>query len=228
MFIKRPGREPPFHSSFQRNHSFRNTDSETSYLEGETAMRIKSALMGSFLLLSVAAPGFAQQGAGNGCTPAGVWYGGSVVAYKLTVVPQVPAGRYTVAFEGMYTNSVMRTTYSGEVEKKGDVFEGSLLALSTQNTDFVTLPPPYGEMPDLLAGWMSLRMVDCNNMTNTMPFFGLYFGAGTWLPGPIWAGKKPMVDAPNLDLLDILNAGHPVVESYRRLPNSVNPSLLHK
>ncbi len=128
------------------------------------------------MLLGLAAPGFAQQGAGNGCTPAGVWYGGSVVAYKLTVVPLVPAGHYTVTFEGMYTNSVMKTTYSGEVEKKGDVYEGSLMALTTQNPDFLT-PPPYGEMPDLIAAWMSLRMDDCNNMTNTMPFLGLYVGS---------------------------------------------------
>ena len=191
-------------------------------------MRIKSALVGSFLLLGVAAPGFAQQGPGNGCTPAGVWYGGSVVAYKLTVVPLVPAGHYTVTFEGMYTNSVMKTTYSGEVEKKGDVYEGSLLALTTQNPDFLT-PPPYEEMPDLVAGWMSLRMDDCNNMTNTMPFLGLYSGAGIWQPGPVWINaKKPMIDPPDLDLLVILTGGYPVVESYRRLPNNVSPSLLHK
>jgi len=192
-------------------------------------MRIKSALMGSFLLLGVAAHGFAQQGAGNSCTPAGVWYGGSVVAYKLTVVPLVPAGHYTVIFEGMYTNSAMKTTYSGQVEKKGDVYEGSLLALTTQNPAFLTSPPP-NEMPDLVAAWMSLRMDDCNNMTNTMPFLGLYGGAGIWQPGgPVWLnGKKPMIDPPDFDLLDFLTEGHPAVERYRRLPNNVNRSLLHK
>jgi len=84
-------------------------------------------------------------------------------------------------------------------------------------------------MPDLVAGWMSLRMDDCNNMTNTMPFLGLYSGAGIWQPGPVWVNaKKPMIDPPDLDLLVILTGGYPVVESYRRLPNNVSPSLLHK
>jgi hypothetical protein len=193
-------------------------------------MRVKSALVGSVLFLGVAAPGFAQQGVGNGCTPAGVWYGGSVVSYQLTIVPAVPAGEYTVFFEGMYKTSVMNTTYSGRVVKKGDVYEGSIMQLITQDDAFLD-PPPIFKMPDLNVAWISIRMPDCNSLTNTIPFFGLYLASGIWdaTPGIVWLNTKvPLKDAPDVDLLNILSGGHPVLETYHRLSSTVSPSLLHK
>jgi hypothetical protein len=37
-----------------------------------------------------------------------------------------------------------------------------------------------------------------------------------------------MLDAPDVDLLDVITGGAPVVESYDRLVEGVNPKLLHQ
>jgi hypothetical protein len=51
------------------------------------------------LVLLANVPCLTQPGAGNDCTLAGTWYGGSVVAYQLTIVPSVPAGHYTISVQ---------------------------------------------------------------------------------------------------------------------------------
>lgn len=174
---------------------------------------------------------FAQQGMGNDCTLAGTWYGGSVTAYQLTVFPSTPAGHYTIMFQGIYKAAPINSVITGEVAKNGKVYEGSMLSLVGDDS-FVTQPPAtQGHMPDLEVGWVSMEMTDCNTIKNTIPFFGTYFGAGIWTPGaPNWVanGKNPMIDEPDLDLLNIISGGAPIVETYHRLPNKVNPALLHK
>ncbi|MGE5361456.1 MAG: hypothetical protein ACM3NQ_20755 [Bacteroidales bacterium] len=183
-----------------------------------------------FVVLA-AAPGFAQQGVGNECTPAGTWYGGSLTAYQMTIVPSVPAGHYTVTFQPFYKNSVINVALTGTLEKKGDAYEGSILALTSQDPAFLN-PPPAGTMPDLSAGWVSMRMADCNTINNVVPMYGLYFAASVWAPaigGPTWTNiKKPLIDPPDVDLLEVIAGGYPILETYKRLPNSVNPTLLHK
>ena len=65
-----------------------------------------------FLLILTALTCVAQPGMGNDCTIAGTWYGGSVVAYQMTVTqhsegkftPTTPAGHYIVMAEPMYVN----------------------------------------------------------------------------------------------------------------------------
>jgi len=37
----------------------------------------------------------------HGCDISGAWYGGSVVAYHMTIIPASPAGHYIVFAEGM-------------------------------------------------------------------------------------------------------------------------------
>lgn len=188
----------------------------------------RALLIASLLLLP--APCLAQAGGGHKCNPAGAWYGGSVVAYQMTLVPAVPAGHYTVIFQGFYKNSVMSTLFTGDLVKKGKRYEGSVLGLSTQDPDFLS-PPPVGKMPDLMVGWVSLEMLDCDTIRNTIPFFGLYVGAGIWAPGllgPVWTDAKvPMVSPPDVDMIDVLSGGWPLIEVYRRLPERVNPELLH-
>jgi hypothetical protein len=163
------------------------------------------------------------------CDLSGTWYGGSIVAYHLTIIPGASEGHYTVLFEGMYKNSVMNTHYSGEITRRGDHYTGPIMQLTTSDPDFLN-PPPIGKMPDIIAGWTSMEMEDCNTIKNTIPFFGLYFAGNIWQPGIIWnaAGKIPLVDAPDVDLLDILNGGRPIVETYHRLPKVIEPALLHK
>lgn len=181
------------------------------------------------LLLGGAPGAFTQQGQGNQCTPAGVWYGGSVVAYHMTIIPAGPAGHFTVFAEGMYKNSVMNTVYTGELVKTDNVYEGSLMQLTTSDPDFLN-PPPIGKMPDIASGWSSMKMLDCDTIQNTIPFFGLYFASNIWQPGVVWSlnGKVPLVDAPDVDLLNVLTGGHPIVETYHRLARSINPTLLHR
>lgn len=194
------------------------------------------------LIIGLAASVSAQQGKGNNCNITGTWYGGSVVAYKMTISQNVPGGTYTVVFEGMYKNSVMNTTYTTTLLRKGNRYEGSGLALVTQDPDFLN-PPPIGKLPDILVGWFSMDLLDCNTIKNTIPFLGMYLGApipgvvpGIWQPGTPWSGiawvagaKAPMIDPPDVDMIPILSGDvKPIVETYRKVPNKVNPTLLHR
>ncbi len=181
-------------------------------------------------LQPVAHPGF-----GNDCTPAGSWYGGSVVGYQLTIVPTNPAGRYTTFGQGIYKASAITATITGEISRKGNVFEGSFLSL-TGDDSFVNLPPAAnGKMPDLEVGWEVVKMLDCNTLQVTIPFFGSYFATNIWQPGSPWGGptwlnlKVPFVDPPDIDWIPILtNDTKPIVETYHRVPDKINPALLHK
>lgn len=186
------------------------------------------------VLFVLVASAFAQQGKGNECTPAGVWYGGSVVAYTFTITPSGPAGHYTTYGEGMYKTSVLATGYSATLKKNGNKYEGGGMALETSNPEYLN-PPPFQTLPDLTVAWFSIEMLDCNTLKNTIPFFGMYFGAGIWQPGSPWSGvnwlangKLPFLDAPDLDMIPILTGDtKPIVETYHRVPTKVNPALLH-
>ena len=176
----------------------------------------------------------AQQGKGNQCTPEGVWYGGSVVAYRMTIIPAGPAGHYMTFAEGMYKNSVMTTMYTGEMVKTRDSYDGTLMALNTQDQEYAG-PPPYQQLPDIAAGSFSVEMMDCNTLKNTIPFYGLYFGSQIWKPGTPWTGigwvargKIPLVDPPDVDLVQALTGDtKPIVETYHRIARAVNPPLMH-
>ena len=194
----------------------------------------KRQVLGLLVLLAIC-PCFAQQGEGNGCTPAGTWYGGSAVAYQMTITPAGPAGHYMVTAQPMYKNSVMSTLYTGMSVKNSNVYEGNGMSLSTQDPAFLN-PPPIGKLPDIVVGWFVMQMVDCNTIKNTIPFLGVYFGASIWQPGTPWTGinwlpnaKIPLLSPPDVDLIPVLTGGtKPIVETYHRLPETVNPALLHK
>jgi len=190
-----------------------------------------------FLLILTALTCVAQPGMGNDCTIAGTWYGGSVVAYQMTVTPTTPAGHYIVMAEPMYVNpqAPLAAKYTGQLIKKADVYEGSILSLSGDKS-FINLPPGTNpKMPDLEVGWETMKLVDCNTIQNTIPFFGIYFGAGIWQPGTPWTGvqwaadgKVPLRDAPDIDLIPILTGDvKPILETYHRLTTTINPNFLH-
>jgi hypothetical protein len=106
------------------------------------------------------------------------------------------------------------------------------MQLTTDDPDFLN-PPPIGKLPNLLVGWSEIEMVDCNTIRHTLPFLGIYFAPNIWTPafgGVAWVtpGKVPMFDPPDVDLVNILGGGKPIVESYRRLPKAVKADLLHK
>jgi hypothetical protein len=133
----------------------------------------------------------------------------------------------------MYKNMVLNTSYSSTLRKTGDRYEGSGLLLGSQDPGFLTPAPPI--MPDLVVGWFSMELVDCNTIRNTIPFLGYYVGPAIWQPGPetsgvnwVPGGKVPLVDPPDMDLIPILTGGTgPIVETYHRLPTRVSPVLLH-
>ncbi len=182
----------------------------------------------ALLLCEAALPLSAQKPRREDCGPAGSWYGGSVVAYQFTIYQTGRPDHFTTIAEGMYRQGVLNTVYTGSLVKKGDRYEGPLIQLVTTDSVFVKQMPP-GKMPDINAGWGIVEMVDCNTLRNTIPFFGSYTGAGIWAPNEWKAGGKvPLVDPPDVDLLNVLNGGKPVVETYHRLPTTVNPALLHK
>jgi hypothetical protein len=186
------------------------------------------------LVLALVVGVFAQQGKGNGCTPVGVWYGGSVVAYTLTITQTGPAGHFITYGEGVYKTSIVGTGYQATLEKHGNRYEGAGMALETSDPEYLN-PPPFEKMPDLVAAWFSMEMIDCNTIRNVIPFFGTYFGAGFWQPGSPWTGmgwisggKMPFVDPPDLDMIPILTGNtKPIVETYHRISRTVNPNLLH-
>lgn len=142
----------------------------------------------------------------------------------------------------MYKDTVMNTMYAGVLVKNGKLFEGNGMSLTTRDPDFLK-QPPIGKLPDITVGWFSIEKVDCNTLKNTIPFLGIYFGSpvpgtssGIWLPGTPWTGinwipnaKIPLLDAPDVDLIPVLTGDvKPIVETYHRLPETVNPALLHR
>jgi len=165
---------------------------------------------------------------GNDCTIAGTWYGGSVVAYQMTVTPTTPAGHYIVMAEPMYVNpqAPLAAKYTGQLIKKADVYEGSILSLSGDKS-FINLPPGTNpKMPDLEVGW------------ETMKTGGLQHNPehhSVWQPGTPWTGvqwaadgKVPLRDAPDIDLIPILTGDvKPILETYHRLTTTINPNFLH-
>ncbi|HET8824776.1 MAG TPA: hypothetical protein VFM77_06585, partial [Terriglobales bacterium] len=104
----------------------------------------------SALLVIVSVGALAQQGKRNDCTIAGTWYGGSVVAYSLTITQSGPAGHYVTYGEGMYKTSILSTGYAGTLARNGDKYEGSGMALETSNPEYLN-PPPFQTLPDLVA-----------------------------------------------------------------------------
>ncbi len=178
-----------------------------------------------FLLLLVilfAVASVAQQGPGNECTIAGTWYGGSVVAYQMTIIPIQPAGHYMVLTQAGFTDAKFTTMYSGISEKKGDGYEGTFMQFYSDNEAFTTAPPTILLFPDLRVGYSIMKLTDCNTISNYIPFFGVYFGYR------VWAGEvTPFVSPLDFDFLDLLSNGKPIRETYHRIPNSINPALLH-
>ncbi len=205
----------------------RQSIERTIVVRGRTPHLPAKLTLAAGLLLS-ASQVLAEPGPPRSCDLAGTWYGGSVVAYQMTIVPAAAPGRYTVFFQGMYKNSVMNTAFTGELARKHDRYQGPFMQLSTSDPDFLN-PPPIGKLPNVVAGWTSMELVDCNTIENRIPLFGVYLSGNIWQPGVVWAtpGKTPLHDAPDVDLLDLLHGGSPVVETYRRLPKTVNPALLH-
>ena len=61
-----------------------------------------------------------------------------------------PAGHYRVFTEGMYKNAVMTTMWSGQIEKHGKLYEGTISALNTQDLAY-NGPPPFANLPDIAA-----------------------------------------------------------------------------
>jgi len=152
--------------------------------------------------LLLAVPCVAQRGVGNHCTLAGTWYGGTVVAYQMTIAPSIP-GHYTFSYQGIFKASAIAATGTGELVKNGNIYEGSSLSLVGDDS-FVNLPPgANGRMPDVEAVWSSFEMVDCNTMKSTVSFFGTYLAANIWDPGIVWKTGKPLVDPPDIDWLSI-------------------------
>ena len=184
-------------------------------------------------LVVAALPCLAQYGSViNNCTIEGTWYGGSTVAYQLTVIPSTPAGHYSFIFDPMYVDPQvpMAAKVTGELVKHGDVYEGSMFLLGGGNQP----PGPNYKMPDIIVGWNSMRLLDCNTIKNTIPFFGMYFGAGIWQPGTPWTGinwlrgKVPLLDPPDVDMIPVLTGDvKPIVETYHRVSTTINPYLLH-
>ena len=189
-----------------------------------------------FMAVLVALPCFGQNGIGSNCTIAGTWYGGSVVGYQLTVTPSTPAGHYTFIFQGMYATvdpnngePVLAAHPTGELVKKGNAYEGSMLSLGGDNKP----PMALTRMPDFEVGWVSMELLDCNTIKNTIPFFGIYFGVDIWSAGTPWTGpswapnpKALLNSEPDVDLIPILTGDvKPIVEIYRRVPTTVNLNL---
>jgi hypothetical protein len=199
------------------------------------AARAKAAHLPAILTLAagllLGSPLLAETlGSPGACDLAGTWYGGSTVAYHMTIIPAAARDHYAVSFQGMYKNSVMNTVYTGQLARKHNRYEGPFMQLSTADPDFLN-PPPIGKLPDIIAGWSSMRLVDCNTIENRIPLFGVYFASSVWQPasdGPTidWTGvKTPLVNPPDVDLLIPITGGSPIVETYHRL---LDPLLLHK
>lgn len=196
-----------------------------------TIPRLKAAHLFAILVLAggllLSASPLLAEGPPRSCDLTGTWYGGSIVAYQMTIVP-AGSGHYSVIAEGMYKNSVMNTIYTGLVARKHNRYEGPLMQLTTSDPDFLKPPAEIGKMPDIIAAWSSMELADCNTIQNTIPFFGIYFGGPIGQSGIVWVppGKIPLLDPPDFNLLLPITGGAPIKETYHRLPRTINPALL--
>ena len=161
-------------------------------------MRLRNAVL--FLVIVVlfsCLASFAQQN----CSISGTWYGGGSTnaKYLMTITPIRP-GRYSVVFTEGFTPAVAKlSTWSGEFNrmKHSLDFEGFSIAL--MNFD-LSSPLAGGAAPDIWAVHSVLSMIDCDTVTNSLDFYGVY----KW-------GKIPFVDTPD-------SLRNVTIETYRRMP----------
>jgi hypothetical protein len=148
-------------------------------------------------------------GTGNKCSPAGTWYGGSdATKYLMTISPR-GGNSYSVAVDGAYTLGGIgveaNTNYRGEMVKSGPrLYRGRMISILSYYGDPPPTPISALEI-DAVSGFMELT--SCHELTSTINYFVAYFG---------W-GAEPFVDEPDIDLLDLLNGGQPIVETYQRI-----------
>lgn len=146
-------------------------------------------------------------GVGNKCSPAGTWYGGAEggAKYLMTITPR-GGNRFTVIAQGGYSlegvGYVANTSFAGELAKTGP---GRYLArmMAFLATDY-GIPPAVAEI-DAASGTM--EMTSCTQLISTIDFFVAYFDPNA----------NPFEDPYNLDLLQILHGGEPIVETYTRI-----------
>ncbi len=162
-----------------------------------------------FALLIAAAmlvPAAVAQGFGKECTIAGTWYGGSEVKYLATITP-ITGERFSARFELVaslqYIPYSAWTSWSGEFRKAQVGYVGQSVSMYTTSPAF----PPSGDSYEVDAVRSSLEFIDCDNITITYDFYGIYLDLN----------KVPFVDQPDLGG-DIPAPG--MVESYHRVPNT--------
>ena len=159
------------------------------------------------------------QGLGNGCTPAGTWYGGqdNGAKYLLTIVPSgvkwtvTPFPRlstvYTIVYQAAFKPRVpVLTQFSGEMVSEGlTTYRSQIIALVNQS-DQPPGPDSPGNSPEVSAIREHGSMVDCNTMKFEIDFFATY----------LWASNKvPFQDPPDSSRLA---PGAIIQETYRRMP----------
>jgi hypothetical protein len=160
------------------------------------------------------------QGIGNGCTPAGTWYGGKEngAKYLLTITPSgvrwtaTPFPRLTTVYTVVYQAAFefkprvqVLTRYTGEMVSEGWTnFRGQIIAMVNQS-DQPPGPDSPANSPEVWAIRERGSMVDCNTMKFEIDFFAVY----------LWASNKvPFQDPPDSSRLA---PGAVSQETYRRM-----------
>ncbi len=158
------------------------------------------------------------QGLGNGCSPAGTWYGGqdNGAKYSLTIVPSgarlmlTPSPRvttvYTVVYQAAFKPKVqVLTRYTGEMANEGGTNYRSQIIAMVNQSDQPPGPDSPANSPEVWAIRERGSMVDCNTMKFEIDFFAVY----------LWASNKvPFQDPPDSYRLA---PGAVIQETYRRI-----------
>jgi len=182
-------------------------------------MRIGSLLAGILFVLLVSVPCVAQ-GFGNSCDVTGTWYGGSEYQYLWTFTPMA-AGRYYSITQPGFDNRpfgyVAWTNWTGEIVKTGArTYDSS--GMSYWIWDQAAAEAFMAQtgitfdagLPEVDIVHSRIRLIDCNTFTSTIDVYAGYF---SFTPE-----KRPFVDTPDIDWLQILYPGVTLVETYHRMP----------
>ncbi len=168
-------------------------------------MRIKGQVLLVICCVFLSVFSVAQNSAS--CSPVGTWYGGGDVKYLATITP-ITGDRFSAKFELVATPQTVGlsawTSWSGEFSKAAaGRYVVQYVSMYTNSTAF----PPPGDSYELDAVHGSMAFSDCDNITITYDFYGVYFDLSNipFVDQPAFGGDIP---APGL------------VETYRRVPNS--------
>jgi hypothetical protein len=179
---------------------------------------MRSRFLLAFLVFTLCAMPCLAQPKARACDPTGTWVGGGdplYPSYQLTVTPE-GGGRYTVLYQMMFDPGTHATAYTGEMKRdRGGAYVEQICASITLNQELVDFYASLGivveqpGLPEVDCVHARKVMLDCDTMQTTIDWFGWYI--------PFSLDKIPFTTQPEIEFINDLNGGEPLLETYHRV-----------